>query len=79
MLKSTLSIMAAGLFLISCSQKPKKTEQPMNAHDFHSYAKPEEAVVKNLNLDLSVDFDKKQLAGYAELSIETNGKTNELY
>ena len=27
----------------------------------------------------ALDFDKKQLAGYAELSIETNGKTNELH
>ncbi|MFN6092228.1 MAG: aminopeptidase, partial [Bacteroidota bacterium] len=51
----------------------------MSAHDFHSYAKPEEAVVKHLHLDLNVDFDKKQLSGYAELSIETNGKTNELH
>ena len=51
----------------------------MSVHDFHSYAKSEEAVVKHLHLDLNVDFDKKQLAGYAELSIETNGKTNELH
>ena len=51
----------------------------MSVHDFHSYAKPEEAVVKHLHLDLNVDFDKKQLTGYAELSIETNGKTTELH
>ena len=51
----------------------------MHIHDYHSYAKPEEAVVKHLNLNLTVDFDKKQLAGYAEVSIETNGKTNELH
>ena len=80
MLKSTLSIIASGLFLISsCTTKAKKTEQPMSVHDSHSYAKPEEAVVKHLHLDLNVDFDKKQLSGYAELSIETNGKTNELH
>ena len=51
----------------------------MDAHDFHSYSKPLEAVVKHLNLELNVDFEKKQLAGYAELSIETNGKAKELH
>lgn len=80
MLKSTLSIIAAGVFLLSsCKSKEKKAEHPMNKHDFHSYAKPEEAVVKHLNLDLSVDFEKKILAGTVELSIETDGKSNELH
>ncbi|MFM7014829.1 MAG: M1 family metallopeptidase [Bacteroidota bacterium] len=80
MLKSSLYLIATGLLLLSsCKTKAKKQENPMHTHDFHSYAKPEEAVVKHLNLDLSVDFEKKQLAGYAELSIETNGKASELH
>ena len=80
MLKSTLTKIALAIVLISsCHSDVKKIERPMDAHDFHSYSKPQEAVVKHLNLELNVDFDKKQLAGYAELYIETNGHAKELH
>ncbi|HEX6639682.1 MAG TPA: M1 family metallopeptidase, partial [Thermoanaerobaculia bacterium] len=38
-------------------------------HDPHSYARPEEARVEHIGLDLTVDFAKKQLAGTATLRI----------
>ena len=43
------------------------------SHDAHSFAKPEEAVVRHLSLNLNVDFDNKQLSGEATLTIETTG------
>ena len=46
--------------------------------DIHSFARPEEAVVKHLALDLNVDFDRQQLAGVATLTIETSGSAREL-
>jgi leukotriene-A4 hydrolase len=41
--------------------------------DVHSFARPDEAAVKHLALDLTVDFERKQLAGSATLTIENRG------
>ena len=46
--------------------------------DIHSFARPDEAVVRHLALDLDVDFDRKRLAGTATLQIETSGDAREL-
>ena len=40
--------------------------------DVHSYAQPELAVTKHLNLNLKADFDKKILKGFASFDIENN-------
>lgn len=44
-----------------------------STHDPHSFAKPEEVVVTHLHLDVIVDFEKKQIAGTATLTL--NNKT----
>ena len=46
--------------------------------DIHSFARPDEAVVKHLALDLHVDFDRQQLAGVAALTIEKSPAAREL-
>jgi len=51
----------------------------MTNTDPHSFSQPQNAVVKHLNLNLSVDFNSKQLRGYAELLIENLTLTNELH
>lgn len=38
--------------------------------DIHSYAEPETVVIRNLGLDLSVDFDQKVLHGRADLALD---------
>lgn len=48
------------------------------ALDTHTYAHPSEAVTKHLSLNLAVDFDKKQLKGYAKWFIENND-ANKIY
>lgn len=45
----------------------------------HSFSRPDEAVVKHLDLDIKVDFSKKQLSGVAGLKIENRGRVNKLY
>lgn len=40
--------------------------------DVHTYAKPEEAVVKHLDWDARVDFDQQQINATARLDIETS-------
>jgi leukotriene A-4 hydrolase/aminopeptidase len=46
--------------------------------DPHTFANPDDAVVKHLDLDINVDFDKKQIAGKATLQIDNKTKTKEL-
>ncbi len=38
--------------------------------DYHSFSNPNEIRVTHLNLDLTANFDNKQLVGYAELQVE---------
>lgn len=47
-------------------------------NDIHSFARPDEAVVRHLALDLNVDFEGKRLAGSATLTIETSDGAAEL-
>lgn len=41
--------------------------------DVHSFARPDEAAVRHLTLNLTVDFERKQLTGSATLQIEHRG------
>lgn len=40
--------------------------------DYHSYAEPNKAVIKHLNLDIDVDFDNKIISGIATYNIDNN-------
>jgi leukotriene-A4 hydrolase len=48
-------------------------------HDIHSFARPDEAIVKHLDLDLTVNFDKKILAGKVILEIENKTGADTLH
>ncbi|HEY8713517.1 MAG TPA: M1 family metallopeptidase [Thermoanaerobaculia bacterium] len=41
--------------------------------DVHSFARPDEAAVRHLALNLAVDFERKQLTGSATLQIDNRG------
>ncbi|MEE7546217.1 M1 family metallopeptidase [Xanthomonas sp. Kuri4-1] len=43
---------------------------PARSHDESSYAQPEQVVVKDLALDLKVDFDSKQIGGTATYTLD---------
>jgi leukotriene-A4 hydrolase len=47
--------------------------------DPHSFARPDEAAIKNLHLDLTVDFSEKTLSGRATLQIENRKGVNRFY
>lgn len=57
------------------SQTVGITERPF---DPHSFADPEKAIVKHLDLRLTVNFDKKRLTGVAVWSIDNLSKGNEI-
>lgn len=42
----------------------------MQKKDAHSYSRPDEVVMRHLELDLAVNFQEKSLSGHAKLSIE---------
>jgi leukotriene-A4 hydrolase len=67
------------LFLtaIAC-QKKDQTEKPAVVTDEHSFAKPELAVVKHLDLDIKVDFETQTISGKASWQIDNVSKGNEI-
>jgi leukotriene-A4 hydrolase len=60
--------------LFACNRQKKeeqsKNNSTMTTRDPHSYARPEEAVVTHLSLNLDIDFDKHIFKGVAVLSIK---------
>ncbi len=80
-----LSIVAMSIVFTSACGPDNK--QPALGHggqetepvrDVHSYARPDEAVIRHLALDLDVDFDKRTLAGTATYDIEVKPGATEI-
>ena len=42
--------------------------------DVHSFARPDEAVVRHIALELEVDFERRVLRGTARVSFETDAR-----
>jgi aminopeptidase N len=69
---------AATLLLTSCADEEKaaedapekKTEYVM---DHHSHARPQEAVIKHLHLDINADLQQRVISGTAGYDIESSG------
>ncbi|MBL7959774.1 M1 family metallopeptidase [bacterium] len=66
-IKSVCSFLVLVL-IASCSKKPDHDVHYFK--DPHSYARPAEAVVTHLNLDVNVDFTAKQITGKASYQIK---------
>lgn len=49
-----------------------------NLMDPHSHARPADAVAKHLDLDIEVDFEKKQIRGSATYAIELKGEADKI-
>lgn len=65
--------------IVACSNPPKEIEKMMYEKDVHSFAQPNDVVVKHLSLDLTVDFRQKKLSGTAQLQIDNTAKTKILH
>ena len=64
------------LFLTACATtEPGDAKQPTDtpAMDHHSHARPAEAVITHLDLDLRVDMDAQRMEGTASYAIEQQG------
>jgi len=76
MKKITTILSSIILFSASCNS-PKESEKekvitPKYVTETHSYAQPNNAVVKHLSLDIDVDFKEEVISGTASYSIENN-------
>jgi len=71
-------ILAALFLTIIACQKKEQTEKATTVTDEHSYAKPELAVVKHLDLDIKVDFDTQTISGKASWLIDNISKGKEI-
>ena len=49
------------------------------AKDTHSFARPNEAFVRHLDLDIEVSFDKKSISGTATYDFINKARTNKIY
>lgn len=64
------------LFAAACGRAPVTPPTSAPARDIHSYARPQEARVRHVDLDLDVSFPTRTLKGTATLSIErSSGST----
>lgn len=70
-MKKTSYIVCLLLFALGCESPQKPVNQEEKIHvDPHTFAIPSEAVVKHLNWDATVDFEKGILHGVATWTIE---------
>jgi len=88
MRSSLLMLALAAALSAGCSQESAQAPQTPAAekaaaavkpvarsHDESSYAQPEKVVIKDLALDLNVDFDKKVIGGNAVYTLEWKDKS----
>ncbi|MGY4385887.1 leukotriene-A4 hydrolase [Pedobacter sp. UYP24] len=75
MLKRNIIVLLSMLAFVACKDKVNKTVQRA---DQHSFAQPDNAVVKHLELDINVDFEKHQISGKAVWKIENKAKAEEI-
>lgn len=82
-----LSNITAGICLLSliiaCNPKDQSasdmtTKDKPSTADVHSFAKPDEAVITNMNLELVADFGFKVLTGTVTYDIRVNEGANEI-
>jgi leukotriene-A4 hydrolase len=72
------------LLLVACSRQSaapplaSTAPAPTTGSDPHSYARPEEVAVRHLDLELTVDFATKTLAGQAALTLDNKGGARQL-
>lgn len=67
--RRTAFVSAALASLLAACMTEKPPAPPLHAIDVHSYAQPHLVAAKHVELDLTVDFDKKILSGWAELIV----------
>ena len=67
------------LFLVTIAcQKKDSVQKTTTVKDEHTFSKPDQAVVKHLDLDINVNFDTQTISGKASWQIDNISKGNEI-
>ena len=79
-MKLNFLLLLASILFFSCQQKQEKNKitNAVYVRDPHSYAQPEQAVVKHLSWNAEIDFTKKQIAATANWQIENTSKSTKI-
>ncbi len=75
----TLIVLLAIIFLHTFTCSAPKSSGPYVFKDPHSFSRPDEIVVTHLDLDITVDFEKKQIYGSASYKIDMKIGATALY
>jgi leukotriene A-4 hydrolase/aminopeptidase len=77
------------LFMLSCNMKGNEdgfaekgnsySTKTLSPEDQYSYARPNEAVIKHLDLDIEVNFRNKKITGKATFQIENKTGTDKIF
>ncbi len=79
MFNKTLLSLSSLILLVACGSDEGKADLGIETQytmDQHSYARPEEAVIKHLDLAILVDMDQKRISGEAAYDLAVNGGTS---
>lgn len=73
-------ILAIATMAIGCDggKKEEQTTAQNEVQPMHSFARPAEAVVKHLNLEIAVDFEQKIIAGTATYDVAVSEGNNRI-
>ena len=74
-MKRFLLITLLTIITISCSDSALPE---LVTYDPDSYSNPSEVAITHMNLDLNIDFEKQQIIGVAELTLNNKTKTDSL-
>ncbi|MCK7589867.1 M1 family metallopeptidase [Subsaxibacter sp. CAU 1640] len=72
MKKSLFLLLVSIMTINSCEQKKEEKTAQKYIDEPHSYAQPNEAVIKHLDLNINVDFEAKVITGTATYDIQNN-------
>lgn len=82
MLYKISMFLLVAVVVIGCNPERTKLAYTINnkmtLNDPHSFARPEEAVIKHLDLNLTVDFAKKILSGCATIDVELKNNSTQV-
>jgi leukotriene A-4 hydrolase/aminopeptidase len=76
-----IMIVLLAVVMFSCKQKQENAQQENvseTVKDPHTFSEPNKAVVKDLDLNIKVDFTTKQISGKASWTINNIGKTDHI-
>ena len=88
MTKSTMIWLAVAVFMWGCqngergnteSNEESNGHYPVVVKDNYSYAKPNEAIIRHLDLDIEVNFGQKKITGKAVFQIENKTGADKIY